>query len=405
MKRLIFSLGLIFLLAFAGTAGAQNYEISEGINSFYTGEYEMAEETFYQILEEDISSTEKYTVYSYLVKSKLRTRKLSAAEDLIAELDELGYHNAELYWLLAEQYLNLEGRYDSAQFDLAKEFIEKARDFGFYGFDQKKGHAQAELGLNNYQAVKDILEPLRNELSRPSSFGALARAYKELDEPANAIDLYERLIVLEPDNAGAHLDLGNLYIEQGEYGEAIEVLELGLDRSPEFNSLKFALGRAYKTTGEYDLAIEQFNQVISRNRHNYETHYQLGLIYYDEGEIDRAIESLENAIRFNDEYVTGYLKLGEIYLEEDNHYRAVSYFSNAVEINPDYALSYYYLGRAYFELEMYQAAQAELVKALRRQPDLERASDLLDEIDEIVAGMTEEELEEVFDEEVDVEIE
>ncbi len=57
---------------------------------------------------------------------------------MITELDELGYNNAEVYWLLAEQYLNLDGRYDNAQFDLAKEYIEKARDLGFYGFDQQK---------------------------------------------------------------------------------------------------------------------------------------------------------------------------------------------------------------------------------------------------------------------------
>ncbi len=405
MKKLIFSIALIFVLATAVTAGANNYEINEGINSFYTSEYDLAEETFYQILEEDISSTEQYTVYSYLIKSKLNNRKISEAEDLIAELDELGYHNAEVYWLLGEEYLNLEGRYDSAQFDLANEYIEKAKDLGFYGLDQQKGHAQSEVGLNNYQVVKDILEPLRDQLSRPSSFGALARAYKELDEPRSAIDLYERLIVLEPDNAGAHLDLGNLYIDQENYIEAIEVFQLGLDRSPEVNSLKFALGRAYKASGEYQSAIEQFNQVINRNPHNYEVYYQLGLIYYDQGDVDQAIESLESAIRFNDEYVTAYLKLGEIYLEEDNHYRAVSYFSNAVEINPDYSLNYYYLGRAYFELEMYQAAQAELIKALRRQPNLTKASELLDEIDEITSGMTEEEIEEVFDEEIDVDLE
>lgn len=405
MKKLIFSIVLIFVLATAVTAGANNYEINEGINSFYTSEYDLAEETFYQILEEDISSTEQYTVYSYLIKSKLNNRKISEAEDLIAELDELGYHNAEVYWLLAEEYLNLEGRYDSAQFDLANEYIEKAKDLGFYGLDQQKGHAQSEVGLNNYQVVKDILEPLRDQLSRPSSFGALARAYKELDEPRSAIDLYERLIVLEPDNAGAHLDLGNLYIDQENYIEAIEVFQLGLDRSPEVNSLKFSLGRAYKASGEYQSAIEQFNQVINRNPHNYEVYYQLGLIYYDQGDFDQAIESLESAIRYNDEYVTAYLKLGEIYLEEDNHYRAVSYFSNAVEINPDYSLNYYYLGRAYFELEMYQAAQAELIKALRRQPNLTKASELLDEIDEITSGMTEEEIEEVFDEEIDVDLE
>ena len=405
MKKLIFSIALIFVLATAVTAGANNYEINEGINSFYTSEYDLAEETFYQILEEDISSTEQYTVYSYLIKSKLNNRKISEAEDLIAELDELGYHNAEVYWLLGEEYLNLEGRYDSAQFDLANEYIEKAKDLGFYGLDQQKGHAQSEVGLNNYQVVKDILEPLRDQLSRPSSFGALARAYKELDEPRSAIDLYERLIVLEPDNAGAHLDLGNLYIDQENYIEAIEVFQLGLDRSPEVNSLKFALGRAYKASGEYQSAIEQFNQVINRNPHNYEVYYQLGLIYYDQGDVDQAIESLESAIRYNDEYVTAYLKLGEIYLEENNHYRAVSYFSNAVEINPDYSLNYYYLGRAYFELEMYQAAQAELIKALRRQPNLTKTSELLDEIDEITSGMTEEEIEEVFDEEIDVDLE
>ncbi|MFN2364124.1 MAG: tetratricopeptide repeat protein [Halarsenatibacteraceae bacterium] len=403
MKKLIliFTLFLVITLP----VQAQNFEIVEGINSFYTGEYTLAEETFRQILNQEISSTEKYTVYSYLIKSKLKNRELTAAKDLIAELDALGYHNAELYWLLAEQYLNLEGRYDSAQFEPAKEYIEKARDYGFYGLDQQKGHAQAELGLNNYQAVKDILEPIRNELAEPSSFSALARAYKELDQPRNAIDLYERLIVLEPDNSGVHLELGNLYIDQKNYSDAIEVLEQGLIRSPDVTSLKFALGRAYKSAGIYEKAIENFNQVINSNQHNYEAHYQLGLIFYEEGEIEQAVESLETAIRYNNEYVTAYLKLGEIYLEEDNHYRAVSYFSSAVEINPDYALSYYYLGRAYFELELYQSAQSELVKALRRQPDLERASELLDEIDEIIAGLTEAELEEIFEDEVDVDLE
>ncbi|MFW5993865.1 MAG: tetratricopeptide repeat protein [Halanaerobiaceae bacterium] len=405
MKRLSFGLTLVLLLSIIIPAGAQNFKLVEGINSFYTDEYELAEETFDQILEEDISSTERYTVYSYLIKSKLKTRELAAAEDLIADLEEQGYQNAELYWLLAEQYLNLEGFYDSAQFDQAKKYIEKAKDLGFYGLDQQKGYAQAELGLDNYQAVKDILEPIRNELSEPSSFAALARAYKELDKQEEAISLYERLIVMEPDNSGAHLDLGNLYINQENYSEAIEVLEQGLIRSPDVTSLKFALGRAYKFAGNDELAIENFNQVLNQNKHNYEAYYQLGLIFYEQGEIAQAIENLESAIKYNTEYVTAYLKLGEIYLEENNHYRAVSYFSNAVEINPDYALSHYYLGKAYFELELYQAAQAELVKALRRQPDLKRASELLDEIDEIIAGMTEEELDEIYDEEIDIDLE
>lgn len=403
MKRLIFI--FILFLVITMPVQAQNFEVVEGINSFYNGEYTLAEETFFQILAEDISSTEKYTVYSYLIKSKLKIRELPAAKELISELDELGYHNAELYWLLAEQYLNLDGYYDSAQFESAKEYIEKARDYGFYGFDQQKGDAQAELGLNNYQAVKDILEPIRNELSEPSTFSALARAYKELDQASKAIDLYERLIVLEPDNSGSHLELGSLYINQENYSDAIEVLEQGLIRSPEATSLKFELGRAYRFADNYEQAVENFNQVINSNQHNYEAHYQLGLIFYEQNKIQEAIESLESAIRYNNEYVTAYLKLGEVYLEEDNHYKAVSYFSNAVEINPDYALSYYYLGRAYFELELYQSAQSELVKALRRQPDLERASELLDEIDVIITGMTEEELEEVLEDEIDLDLE
>ncbi|MGM0414511.1 MAG: tetratricopeptide repeat protein [Bacillota bacterium] len=405
MKRLIFIGTLILFFVSSIPAGAQNYEIVEGINSFYTGEYKLAEETFRQILDQDISSTDKYTIYSYLIKTKLKNRELSAAEDLIAELEELGYQNAELYWLLAEQYLNLEGRYDSAQFEEAKEYIIKARDYGFYGLEQQKGHAQAELGMDNYRAVRGILEPIRSEISDPASFAALARAYKELGEDNNAINLYERLIVLEPDNSGAHLNLGNLYIKQESYSEAIDVLKQGLISSPDVNSLKFALGRAYKLSGDDELAIENFNQVINSNQHNYEAYYQLGVIYYENDEIERAIESLESAIRYNDEYVTAYLKLGEVYLQEDNHYKAVSYFSNAVEINPDYALSHFYLGKTYFELEMYQAAQAELVKALRRQPDLEKASELLDEIEEITSGMTEEEIEEVFDEEIDIDLE
>jgi len=398
--RISLLLMLAILLLLTGisyrTAEAEELGLAEAVHSYYNEEYVEARDILREIKVEpgEIKDSHSYQIHYYLVKTEIALRNYREAQNLIEELEESRYNPAELYWLLGERYLNRDGHFDSAQFDVARDMISKARDLGFGGEQQTRDLAHAEFGLENYQRAVELLDDVSEDLYRDSDYSILGRSHKELGNSREAINYFERLIVRDPDDAGAHLDLARVYLDLNDYAEAIDVLERGLERSPGVTSLRSQLGRAYFEAGEYDAALEKFDNVLETHRHNYEAHFYKGLIYLDREEYDRANESFEQAVRYNPTYVRAYIELGKLALERDNPYRAISQLTRAIEINPGYSVGYYHLGRVFYEIEMYQSAREELRKAVVRNPDIPEAEELLREVEDIIAGLDEDELEE-----------
>ncbi len=406
---LFLSVSSLFLVSFfPQSINAQENNFAEAIYSYYNQEYDRAREiltdkALADEISEEVIELQDYEVYYYLIRTEIALNNYRAARDLLDNLAEAGYQPGELYWKLGEKYLNREGHFDSAQFDLAQDLIFKGVELGHAGDIQRRDLAHAEYGLDNYQEAIDLLREVSDDILTASDLSILARSNKKLGNESEAINYFERLIVRKPEDAGAHLDLAKIYYDSDEYEEAIDVLERGLERSPGLNSLKSLLAKSYYQNEEYSLAMDYFSKVLERHNHNYEAHFYQGLIYKEWEEYDQAGASWENATRYNPGYVNAYLELGKLALTQDNHYRAISHFSRALEENPDHGLSYYYLGKAFYKIEMFKSAEEELQKALRRNPDIEKARELLADIEEIMADMDGEELEETELQEADIE--
>ena len=410
MKKIIISLLLVLAVSFlfAGitqqTAGAEEAGLAEAVFNYYNEDYEEARNILSEIKVDpgEIIDSYSYQIHYYLVKTEIALKNYRQAQRLIEELEESRYNPAELYWLLGERYLNRDGHFDSAQFDVAQELIARARELGFGGEQQSRDLAHAEFGLENYQRAVELLAEVSEDLYRDSDYSILGRSHKVLGNSREAINYYERLIVRDPGDAGAHLDLAKVYMDIDEVDQAIDVLERGLERSPDVTSLRSLLGQAYYKAGDYLAAQEKFDNVLETHPHNFEAHFYKGLIYLDQEEYDSANESFEEAVRYNPTYVRAYIELGKLALEQDNPYRAISRLTRAIEINPDYSVGYYHLGRVYYEIEMYQSAREELRKAEVRNPDIPEASELMEEVENIIEELDEDELEE---EEIEEEIE
>ncbi len=392
MKRLTVLSGIfLFIFVISGMSFLQAEEMADWQRAaleFYEGNFAETADILEDYEDEDIVSEADYKALEYLVKAKINLSHLGRAEDLLMRLKEFNYVQPELHWLLGREYLSYADGDEEDSFSEAIEHLEIARDYGFFGIPQKRKLGHAYIGVEKFSEALELLEDVRAADPGTEDFSALARAYSETDQKGEAVNAYERLIVLSPQDYEAYMALGSLYRDLDNPREAVEVYEQGLDYNPDNIELQKALVEVYYELEEYEEAESLLQSIIAEEPDMYEIHYDLGRIYQKQGEWEDAEESYEIVLEYNSEHLRAHLALGELYLERNNHYRALSKFSDAVDRDPDFAPGYYHLARTYYELEMYDSALSEVSTALRKNPGLTEARELREDI---FARMLEEE--------------
>ena len=142
------------------------------------------------------------------------------------------------------------------------------------------------------------------------------------------------------------------------YDEAIMIWEKAILIDPEIFFIYYYLGQCYEKKGLikkaqklYEKAVEQQpNYEISNNR--------LKIIEQEEITRNATYKGYE------------YQKLGELYLNNYNSSKAIDSFKTALNLNPGLVDCYYHLGRAYVYKEKYGLAMLYFKKAKRINPRL-----------------------------------
>jgi tetratricopeptide (TPR) repeat protein len=100
-----------------------------------------------------------------------------------------------------------------------------------------------------------------------------ALAYQEKGNVDAALDLYEELITIYPDNKNALYNCGYLYmVELEDFEQAITYYRQAIVVDPGFVSAVYNLGRTYEATGRYEEARLQYRQALEL-----ETNYSLAI--------------------------------------------------------------------------------------------------------------------------------
>jgi ParB family chromosome partitioning protein len=126
----------------------------------------------------------------------------------------------------------------------------------------------------------------------------LAENYKKTGERQKAINAYEKALSLAPDNSTYFDKLGHIYIETGQYAKATDCFEQALSLDDKNIYLHCALASSYRRQGledearfHIDLAASEMAEESPYNRACFESIY---------GNTDLALELLEKAIEEDD---------------------------------------------------------------------------------------------------------
>ena len=152
----------------------------------------------------------------------------------------------------------------------------------------------AMLRDNHKQAqIVAMLEPrLAQEDDNPTLLAALGRAHADLGNTARAIELFERCIVLRPDDAETFAQLADLYRVTGEAARQREALEHAVALAPKLSWVA-ELAALLREQGEPHQELALLERIEPDLTLQSGLRLRLAQLRAQEGQIERAIATLD----------------------------------------------------------------------------------------------------------------
>lgn len=255
--------------------------------------------------------------------------------------------------------------------------------------------------------IKKREEKIR-ELFTEATNAFLSRRIKK------AIDLYQRLLDLNPNHVGTLLRLGDLYRMEKNYAEAIRLhkraraldeqgLEVLLSLSEDLDEARRYEEAIYLLTGilkrdesnptvlkmlrniyikmeRWEEAHEMQERILKGNgkvqQGNFEAEssllvglkYEVGRGLFDKGNIEKARRYFREALKLRKKFLPSYIGLGEILIYENNTSRAETLWEGAFKITGNIVLLHK-LEDLYLEMDQPDRAIEIYKSAIKRDPN------------------------------------
>ncbi len=209
---------------------------------------------------------------------------------------------------------------------------------------------------------------------RPETGHELAHALEGRGRGAEAIAVFQDLVVLRPGNGRHWSCLGNLLKTRGDRAgadaaldKAVEALREAIRLQPDLAYAHANLGVALMRQGKLDEAIAEYREAIRLRPDDGTTHFNLGTDLGRQGKPGEAIAEYREAIRLQPDHAYAHSNLGLALLAQGKVDEAIAEFREAIRLKPDFAHAN--LGNALRRQGKLDEAIAEYREAIRLQTD------------------------------------
>ena len=107
---------------------------------------------------------------------------------------------------------------------------------------------------------------------------------------ADAIAAYEKAVSLNPQAAGAHVNLGTICFHQRRWAQAEEHYRKAVEADPEYALAQFNLGNLYDERGDRLRALAHYHAALRLNPQYADAYYNLALLHQASGDVMQAVQ-------------------------------------------------------------------------------------------------------------------
>ncbi len=264
------------------------------------------------------------------------------AIELYEGASELNPYNLTAYYKLGHCY-NLQGKFENS--------LRTYRRMAALSPDGSDIHFNLGVVYANMRRWEDSRAELETALSMKVGLLtrlALARAYENLRLFGKAEEQYEALRKAHPNDVRALNGLAGLHLRRGENSKALELYNKALEIDPEDADARLGAGLLYHVVGDYqrqrgdnarasacyEKSIVELEAAVEKRPDSVPTRAALGLVYARVRRFQEALAQLRTAanIRRGDPLV--HLNLGKVYREMGDSQKARQEFLRTREIDP-----------------------------------------------------------------------
>lgn len=260
---------------------------------------------------------------------------------------------------------------------------------------------------NLCEASKIYLDLINSEQVVVDAYLNLAAIYGMTNKLSLALDLLEKLIIIDPGMPEAHNNLGNIYLIKGDTEKAKICFLQAISIKDDYPHAHYNIGRSLQIEGSLVDAIKYYRKscqldpsygeaflnlgiVLRENgdpreallvlhaasallSNNPEYFYQIGRTYWDLNKSSDAIESFKLAVKLDPSFSKGYNNLGIILSETNQFIEALTNYNHALAIDPMYSLAWNNKANLLKDLGEYSASIQCYQKAIEINPNYDEA--------------------------------
>ena len=195
------------------------------------------------------------------------------------------------------------------------------------------------------------------------AFDLLGAARLQQKKYQEAFESLYRAQNLLPNNAHTLANYGYVLMEIGRNADAVDVLQKSISIEPTLVVAHNNLGNALRALGDLDAAIVSYKESI-RLQPNPDAHSNLGISLREKKCFDEAIIELQEALRLKPDWVRVYANIADAYRQSGRLTEALDWCRRGLALDPDHAPLWACYGDALREANELDAAIESFIKAL-----------------------------------------
>jgi predicted TPR repeat methyltransferase len=235
-------------------------------------------------------------------------------------------------------------------------------------------HLESALTLHRdgklAEAAEHYRAALQAEVDNTDALHLLGVLEYQRKNLPTAIELMTRAVVLDPDEAIYHGNLGNALKANGQTNDARTAYQRAIHLQPDFLDAHVNLGNLCRNSGDTAGAIKHYRDAAALDPDNPVPHGNLGRVLLGEGQFPEAATALEKALGCGDGGVETRFLLGNALQALEQNAKAVQAYTAALEIAPGNAGIHSNLGKVLKDEGELDAAQEHYRQAIELDPEL-----------------------------------
>jgi tetratricopeptide (TPR) repeat protein len=196
----------------------------------------------------------------------------------------------------------------------------------------------------------------------------MGNAFGRLGRLEDAAASFGRALAINPDFAEAHNNLADLQLELGRDDDAVASCRRALKVRPDFAEAHENLAKASARLGQLDEAVVNCRRALEIRPDFAEAHNTLGNVLSRLARLDDAMASFRRALLINPDFAEAHLNLANALRSIGRLDDAVAGYRRALLIKPDFAAAYTELGTALRLQRCTLESEASCRKALAIDP-------------------------------------